>query len=148
MCHIEDSCESDAHLWDGARRRARLVCVYNGSDILKKIMVRVLREAKQEEELDLWTRIRKSAAQRRHPELRKTNLQKTVEAYTAAIPSSAYLGVAVGAMGLSLLCQMTGRGKWGNFIAQWVPTLLIIGLYNKVVKVEGHDRTDRGSAAH
>ena len=64
------------------------------------------------------------------------------------IPSSAYLGVAVGAMGLSLLCQMTGRGKWGNFIAQWVPTLLIIGLYNKVVKVEGHDRTDRGSAAH
>jgi hypothetical protein len=69
---------------------------------------------------------------------------KTIEAYTAAMPSTAYLGVAVGAMALSLVCQMTGRGKWGNFIAQWVPTWLIIGLYNKMVKLEGHDQSDRG----
>jgi hypothetical protein len=68
---------------------------------------------------------------------------KSVEEYTASIPSSAYLGVAIGAMGLSLLCQLTGQGKWGNFIAQWVPTLLIIGLYNKLVKLEGHDSADR-----
>ena len=80
------------------------------------------------------------------PRATEDEFTKTVEEYTAAIPSSAYLGVAVGAMGLSLLFQMTGRGKWGNFIAQWVPTWLIIGLYNKVVKVEGHDRTDRGIA--
>lgn len=70
---------------------------------------------------------------------------KSVEEYTAGIPSSAYLGVAMGAMGLSLLCQVTGQGKWGNFIAQWVPTLLIIGLYNKLVKLEGHDQFDRGT---
>lgn len=76
------------------------------------------------------------------------NLTKTIEGYTAAIPSSGYLGVAVAAMGVSLLCQATGQGKWGNFIAQWVPTWLIIGLYNKVVKLEGHDKTDRGSYAH
>lgn len=69
---------------------------------------------------------------------------KSVEHYTAAIPSSAYLGIAVGAMALSLICQMTGRGKWGNFIAQWVPTWLIIGVYNKLVKLEGHDQTDSG----
>src|ERR687892_2415823 len=67
---------------------------------------------------------------------------KSVEEYTSAIPSSAYLGVAIGAMALSLLCQATGRGKWGNFIAQWVPTWLIIGVYNKLVKLEGHDHTD------
>jgi hypothetical protein len=69
---------------------------------------------------------------------------KSVEQYTAAIPSSAYLGIAVGAMAISLICQMTGRGKWGNFIAQWVPTWLIIGVYNKLVKLEGHDQTDSG----
>jgi hypothetical protein len=69
---------------------------------------------------------------------------KSVEESTAAIPSSAYLGIAVGAMALSLICQMTGRGKWGNFIAQWVPTWLIIGVYNKLVKLEGHDQTDPG----
>jgi hypothetical protein len=53
---------------------------------------------------------------------------KTIESYTAAIPSSGYLAFAIGAMGLSLACQLAGRGKWGNFIAQWVPTWLIIGL--------------------
>lgn len=71
---------------------------------------------------------------------------KTIEQYTASIPSSAYLGVAAGAMGISLLAQVTGKGKWGNFIAQWVPTWLIIGLYNKLVKLEGHDQIDRGRA--
>jgi CBS domain-containing protein len=39
--------------------------------------------------------------------------------------------------------QITGQGKWGNFIGQWVPTWLLIGLYNKIVKVEGHDQFDR-----
>jgi hypothetical protein len=69
---------------------------------------------------------------------------KNIESYTAAIPSSAYLGVAVGAMALSLFCQITGRGKWGYLIAQWVPTWLIFGVHNKMVKLEGHDRYDRG----
>jgi hypothetical protein len=75
---------------------------------------------------------------------REDEFTKEIEEYTGSIPSSAYLGVAVAAMGISLLCQVTGQGKWGNFIAQWVPTWLIIGLYNKLVKLEGHDRYDRG----
>ena len=68
---------------------------------------------------------------------------KTLEEYTSEIPSSAFLGVALGAMALSLIAQASGRGKWGNFIAQWVPTWLIIGVYNKIVKLEGHDHNDR-----
>jgi hypothetical protein len=75
---------------------------------------------------------------------REDRFTKNIESYTAAIPSSAYLGVAVGAMALSLFCQITGRGKWGNFIAQWVPTWLTIGVYNKMVKLEGSDQYDRG----
>ena len=67
---------------------------------------------------------------------------KKVEKYTAQIPSSAFLGVAIGSMALSLAFQLMGRGKWGNFIAQWVPTWLIIGVYNKLVKLEGHDHID------
>ena len=65
---------------------------------------------------------------------------QSVESYTAGVPSSGYLAVAIGAVGLSLACQVAGRGKWGNFIAQWAPTWLIIGLYNKLVKLEGHQR--------
>ena len=78
------------------------------------------------------------------PSQTEDNVTKTIERYTAGIPSSAFLAVAVGAVGLSLLSQLAGRGKWGNFIAQWVPTLLITGVYNKLVKLEGHDQTDRG----
>ena len=70
--------------------------------------------------------------------IREDQFTKSIEKYTAAIPSSAYLAVALGAVGLSLVAQLAGRGKWGNFIAQWVPTWLILGLYNKVVKTEGH----------
>jgi hypothetical protein len=79
------------------------------------------------------------------PSKTEDEFTKSVEHYTAAIPSSAYLGVAIGAMALSLAFQAAGQGKWGNFIAQWVPTWLIIGVYNKLVKLEGHDQTDRGS---
>ena len=77
------------------------------------------------------------------PRTTESTISKTVEEYTAAAPSSAYLGVAVGAMALSLALQLGGRGKWGNFIAQWVPTWLIIGVYNKLVKLEGHGHADR-----
>jgi CBS domain-containing protein len=76
--------------------------------------------------------------------LREDSFTKEVEGYTASLPSFAYLGIAAAAMGASLLFQVTGRGKWGNFVAQWAPTWLILGLYNKLVKLEGHDRADRG----
>jgi hypothetical protein len=64
-----------------------------------------------------------------------------IEEYTSSVPSSAYFGIALGAMALSFIAQARGHGKWGNFIAQWVPTWLMIGVYNKVVKLEGHDPT-------
>jgi hypothetical protein len=80
------------------------------------------------------------------PDPREDIVTKGIEQYTASVPSSMYLAVAVGAMGISLALQVAGRGKWGNFVAQWVPTWLIIGLYNKIVKVQGHDQTDRGKA--
>jgi hypothetical protein len=80
-----------------------------------------------------------------HPSPTEDEFTKNIEDYTGSIPSSVFLGVAVGAMGLSLMFQATGNGKWGNFIAQWVPTWLIFGLYSKLVKLEGHDSSDRGA---
>jgi len=78
------------------------------------------------------------------PETTEDQFTKSVENYTSSVPSSAYLGVALGAMGLALALQLRGDGKWGNFLGQWVPTWLLIGVYNKLVKLEGHDRYDRG----
>jgi|SRR6266496_3275124 hypothetical protein len=75
---------------------------------------------------------------------RADKLTKSLKEYTAAMPSSAYLGVAAGAMILSLVCELTGRSKWANLIARWVPVCLIIAVYDKLVKLEAHDQTDRG----
>lgn len=61
---------------------------------------------------------------------------KRVEDQTAKIPSLTYMGLAVGSMIASATCMLMGKKQLANFIGQWVPSLLIIGLYNKVVKVE------------
>jgi hypothetical protein len=42
---------------------------------------------------------------------------------------------------------LLGKQKLANFVGQWAPTLLIFGLYNKIVKVAGHDQFDTGITA-
>ncbi len=64
---------------------------------------------------------------------------KAIEQQTARLPSDTFLWGAVGSMGLSLALQMMGKQQLGNFVGQWAPTILILGLYNKLVKLEGSD---------
>lgn len=70
---------------------------------------------------------------------REGETTKLIESYTAKVPSGAYLTLAIGSMALSLVMMLTGRRNAANFIGQWAPTLLIIGLYNKLVKVQGSE---------
>ena len=73
------------------------------------------------------------------PEHREGVLARTIEQQTARIPSDAWLWAAVGSMGLSLALELSGKEKTANFVGHWVPTLLIFGLYNKMVKLQGSD---------
>jgi len=57
-----------------------------------------------------------------------------VEQQTTKVPSLAFLGIAVAAMGASAALVLTGRKQLGNFVGQWAPSILIMGLYNKVAK--------------
>ena len=70
---------------------------------------------------------------------------RTIEEQTAKLPSDLFLWVAVGSMAVSLGLQLFGRSKTSMFIGQWAPSLLIMGLYNKLVKLEGHDGEDSGN---
>jgi hypothetical protein len=65
---------------------------------------------------------------------------KTIESQTAKIPSDVYLWTALSSMGISLVLQLTGKRHLGLFVGQWAAPFLIMGLYNKLVKVEGHDK--------
>jgi hypothetical protein len=70
---------------------------------------------------------------------------RRLESATSRLPSDVWLWASVGSMLVSLGLQLSGNRKTkdvSNFIGQWAPTLLILGLYNKLVKVAGHDRTD------
>jgi hypothetical protein len=68
---------------------------------------------------------------------------RRIERQTAKIPSDMYLWAAVGSIGLSLGLQLARRKHGSVFVGQWAPTFLLLGLYNKLVKVAGSDRHSR-----
>ncbi|HSK09747.1 MAG TPA: hypothetical protein VK911_09230 [Vicinamibacterales bacterium] len=65
---------------------------------------------------------------------------KAIEEQTAKLPSDAFLWMAVGSMAASATLQALGNKQVSLFIGQWAPTVLILGLYNKLVKQLGSDR--------
>src|SRR4051812_16011377 len=65
---------------------------------------------------------------------------RMIEGQTAKLPSDLFLWAALGSIGASLLLRINGDREDANFVGQWAPTLLILGLYNKIVKVAGSDR--------
>ena len=73
------------------------------------------------------------------PEHREGRVARAIEQQTAKLPSDAFLWAAVGSMGLSLALQIIGDERKANFVGHWAPTLLIFGLYNKMVKLQGSD---------
>ena len=64
---------------------------------------------------------------------------KTIEQQTAKLPSDTFLWAAGGAIATSAVLQLMGRSKAGLFVGQWVAPFLLLGVYNKIVKVAGSD---------
>ena len=62
-----------------------------------------------------------------------------VEKKTSKIPSMVYLSAGLGALAVSACMMFRGRKSAALLVGQWAAPLLIMGLYNKVVKAEGHD---------
>ena len=70
---------------------------------------------------------------------REGPVARTIEQQTAKLPSDTFLWAAMGSIGVSLAMMLMGEDKKASFIGQWAPTLLILGLYNKMVKLHGSD---------
>ena len=70
---------------------------------------------------------------------REGKVAKAIESQTAKIPSDVFLWSAVGAMAVSLGLQIAGVKHRSLFIGQWAAPFLLFGIYNKLVKLEGHD---------
>jgi hypothetical protein len=67
---------------------------------------------------------------------------KAIEKQTAQLPSDTFLWAALGSMATSATLQIMGKKDAALFIGQWAPSFLLFGIYNKLVKQLGSDRTE------
>ena len=71
-----------------------------------------------------------------------------IERQTARVPSSVFLGLAIGSMAASAILKIVEKDDWALFVGQWAAPFLIMGNYNKMVKQHGSDaRSTRYSEA-
>ena len=68
---------------------------------------------------------------------------KAIEKQTSKLPSDLFLWAALGSMGISLTLKLMHKKDEALFVGQWAAPFLILGLYNKLVKLEGHDKEDK-----
>ncbi|MCB0324145.1 MAG: hypothetical protein KDD69_11255 [Bdellovibrionales bacterium] len=73
---------------------------------------------------------------------REGPVARAIEQRTAQLPSDVFLWGAGAAIGGALTLRALGKKEDGIFVGHWAPTLLLLGLYNKLVKLEGSDRYD------
>lgn len=66
-------------------------------------------------------------------------LTKKIEKKTAKIQSVVFLAAGLTSLGLSIAFKCMGRKSSALFVGQFASPFLIMGLYDKIVKTEGHD---------
>lgn len=71
------------------------------------------------------------------PEHAEGTIARTIEQQTAKLPSDTFLWLAGASIAASLTLHLMNRKEQAQFVGQWAPTFLILGLYNKLVKVAG-----------
>ncbi len=65
---------------------------------------------------------------------------RMIEEQTAKLPSDVFLWAAFGSMIGAACLKLNGRTHDALFVGQWASPFLLLGIYNKLVKVAGSDR--------
>jgi hypothetical protein len=72
-------------------------------------------------------------------EHREGPVARSIEQQTAKLPSDWFLWAAFGSIAGSLAFKLSGKDHEALFVGQWAPTFLMLGLYNKLVKLHGSE---------
>ena len=72
-------------------------------------------------------------------EHREGPVARSIEQQTAKLPSDAFLWAAFGSIAGSLAFNANGKSHAALFVGQWAPTFLLLGIYNKLVKLHGSE---------
>lgn len=67
-------------------------------------------------------------------------ITRQIENQTAKIPSDVFLMAALGSIAVAFALEVAGDKEKSRFVGQWVSPFLLLGVYNKLVKVAGSDR--------
>ena len=95
--------------------------------------------------IDAMNRTTPEYAAREAKEQSEDFMTRTLENQAAKVPSDIWLFAALGAMGVSLYLQMQCKKEDSQFVGQWAAPLMLIGVYNKLVKIASADRVHRGA---
>lgn len=68
---------------------------------------------------------------------------KAIEKQTSKLPSDLFLWAALGSMAASATLKVLQKDKTALFVGQWAAPFLLLGLYNKIVKLEGSDKKNK-----
>jgi hypothetical protein len=79
-------------------------------------------------------------------EKKEGKIAKAIEEQTSKLPSDVFLWASVGAMTTSLILQLARQKHMSLFIGQWAAPFLLFGIYNKLVKQLGHDKTEKSGS--
>jgi hypothetical protein len=74
-----------------------------------------------------------------NPEHKEGKVATAIEEQTAKLPSDIFLWAALGSMAISAGLQIAGVKSKSLFVGQWAAPFLLLGVYNKLVKQQGHD---------
>jgi hypothetical protein len=81
-----------------------------------------------------------------NPERKEGPVAKAIESQTSKVPSDAFLWASVSTMAASLTLKLFKQDHLALFVGQWAAPMLLFGIYNKLVKLEGHDSTEMANA--
>ena len=74
-------------------------------------------------------------------EVQEDQITAAIEQVTSQVPSSVYLAAALASMAASLSFKIAKKDHAALFVGQWAAPFLILGIYNKLVKLHGSDGT-------
>ena len=74
-------------------------------------------------------------------EAQEDQITASIEKFTAQVPSSVYLAMALGSMAISLGFSAAKKPHNALFVGHWAAPFLLLGVYNKLVKIHGSDGT-------
>ena len=82
----------------------------------------------------------KSKIENLNPYREEGKVAKAIEAQTSRLPSDTFLWAAGGVVLTAITLKLLRKSHSALFVGQWIAPILLLGLYNKIVKIQGHDQ--------